>query len=547
MLTLLIVAMLQVLPGNVPLEPPRGAASIAGRITDATTGEPVAGASVELWHTKVSDLVVTGVPADANGRYRFADLAPGEYSVRAGPRVFRPIYAARFYVDPADPRVERTRIVLKGDERLDHFDVRLPRAYAISGRVIDEWGLPLAGVRIQVRNAASAGNANVRAGPSGTDDRGSFRVPGLDRGRYFVCAQLDRPVEFSTAGSPAQGARLVPTCHPSTLAVSDAQAVTVSDADVDGIEIEVRRARTFSISGVVVTSDGTPAAQQTIRLTQHSENSSWSSGGVIRADGSFSVGGLLPGRYVLEAEVKAGDTTRFPAEAGFLSLQIDSDDLRDVVLATARPARITGRVVSQGGTPVRVKGHVLTVDAYSEPGHSRFGGGGGTSTWVRDDMTFELDFVFGPVQIGVSGLEPDWVVKEVRHKGGDAAYTYTDFADDSPNDVEIVVTNRSATAHGRVTGENGALPPESVVVLIPADPDRRRMRGSVSVVSVARDRTYETRRRPAGDYLLVAVSAPPGLRWSDPRIVDELVPFAERVTLLANERRTVDLRLVTLR
>ena len=72
-------------------------------------------------------------------------------------------------------------------------------------------------------------------------------------GQYVVCAnpQLDR--------LPTESARdaYVPTCFPSATGETDALPVTVTDADVSGVEIRVKRKRIFSVSGIALDSNGT--------------------------------------------------------------------------------------------------------------------------------------------------------------------------------------------------------------------------------------------------------------------------------------------------
>lgn len=56
------------------------AGSISGRITNADTGAPIPGARVDLTGPPTGG-VITGTLADAQGRYRITNVAPGTYSI----------------------------------------------------------------------------------------------------------------------------------------------------------------------------------------------------------------------------------------------------------------------------------------------------------------------------------------------------------------------------------------------------------------------------------------------------------------------------------
>jgi hypothetical protein len=196
------------------------------------------------------------------------------------------------------------------------------------------------------------------------------------------------------------------------------------------------------------------------------------------------------------------------------------------------------------GTPPARHGQSWFVHA-APPDHiMHFAGGAGRHpASVRDDLTFTLDGVFVPARLSLSGLPVPWVVREIRYGGRDVAYAYTDFAK-SREPVEIVVTNRSGIVSGRVTADDGESLSAARVVMFPADPNAREFAGAESLSTIRDDGTYQTAPRPPGDYLIVAARLPDGRQWTDPGILEALLPLAERVTLLDNDRRVTDLRVV---
>jgi predicted outer membrane repeat protein len=92
-------------------------------------------------------------------------------------------------------------------------NLALTRGGAIQGRVIDKFGDPLAGTRVQVlRSRMIRGQRRLQTmGPGDlTDDTGEFRVYGLPPGDYYVTASTgpadsarrDPPIFFP--GTPAR-------------------------------------------------------------------------------------------------------------------------------------------------------------------------------------------------------------------------------------------------------------------------------------------------------------------------------------------------------
>ena len=90
-------------------------------------------------------------------------------------------------------------------------------------RVVDEWGEPLARVRISVKSA-DTGNTLASSFIRTTDDRGRLRIYQLPPGRYLVCAQPGTLLGSASATAPRRE-RFLRTCYPSAAAETQAQPV----------------------------------------------------------------------------------------------------------------------------------------------------------------------------------------------------------------------------------------------------------------------------------------------------------------------------------
>ena len=140
---------------------------------------------------------------DADGNFKVTGLAHGAYSI---------IARAQGYVSIED-QSRKYRIG-------EIATIRMARGGVITGRVTDEFGEPIVGVRVSADRARDAEGKSVVAAPAMnemnasrmTDDRGVYRIYGLEAGAYVV--------GINAASSMLAGlgriSREPPTYHPSS-------------------------------------------------------------------------------------------------------------------------------------------------------------------------------------------------------------------------------------------------------------------------------------------------------------------------------------------
>ena len=142
------------------------AGAIAGRITDARTGEPIAGARVMAWPAFTD--TAGGIPPDGGdlppdedppgdwggdrtltdetGAYLIDGLAAGTYLVQAEADG----YIAEFYDDTQNPE-EADLVTVEPPETVFGIDLALGRGGCIHGRVTDQaTGAPIAGAYVSL-------------------------------------------------------------------------------------------------------------------------------------------------------------------------------------------------------------------------------------------------------------------------------------------------------------------------------------------------------------------------------------------------------------
>src|SRR5688500_2190170 len=84
-------------PPRDTTRPSAGTASVAARVTDRDTGQPLRRIRIQL-SGRMGDAVSSfDAETDADGRYVFAEIPAGEYSAYAGPGEFRADYQSHAF------------------------------------------------------------------------------------------------------------------------------------------------------------------------------------------------------------------------------------------------------------------------------------------------------------------------------------------------------------------------------------------------------------------------------------------------------------------
>src|SRR5687768_10102192 len=183
-----------------PQAPPAGRAVLAGRIVEAGTTQPVAGAIVTLGgaHTSTGNSVIFSFsqPAmpggnrrtltNAQGHFLFTDVPAGSYSIQAERTGFVPGGYGKARASGPPQTIQ-----LGNEDRLIDLRIQLLRFATIVGRVIDEAGEPVIGVTMMAnRRVYENGVPQFSTAAAGmtdeTDDRGEFRLSTLIPGDYIL-------------------------------------------------------------------------------------------------------------------------------------------------------------------------------------------------------------------------------------------------------------------------------------------------------------------------------------------------------------------------
>lgn len=287
-----------------------GAATIRGTVVENLTGKALSRAAVDLLPVPGTGGMARSGRTGLNGSFEFLNVAPGAYLVKSRRRGFMPAEHGQKRWNSAGTPVK----VLSPNDSV-FATIRLFRYGAITGAVFDEndIGLPQQEV-IAYRNTQPP----QMAARGTTDDRGVYRISGLEPGEYIA----------RSAGYVDGDSHYAPTFAKQTLQVEQAYPVQVfADEDARDVDLRPLRGRLFTLRG---SAEPSPRSLGPVNITLSSDM------GRVRAVGpTFTFESLPPGRYELTAEV-AGP----PHQSAFASFSLGSDMIRDLSLAAVRESRI---------------------------------------------------------------------------------------------------------------------------------------------------------------------------------------------------------------
>jgi uncharacterized protein (DUF2141 family) len=164
-------------------QPAVGTGSISGVVVTEGAGTAVRRARVTLTGGEIR--TPRAVVTNDDGQFGFVALPAGRYTMTASKAGYVNItYGAKRSGRPGTP------IQLADGQKLEKANINLPKGSVVTGIVVDENGEPSPGTQVRVmRYVMRTGEKTLeQSGQDQTDDRGIYRVYGLQPGEYLVSA-----------------------------------------------------------------------------------------------------------------------------------------------------------------------------------------------------------------------------------------------------------------------------------------------------------------------------------------------------------------------
>jgi protocatechuate 3,4-dioxygenase beta subunit len=551
-----------------------GTARIKGRIVVAETGAPVRRAQVRL---SGGEILPKTVSTDNEGAYEFHDLPAGRYTISATKSGYVNVSYGQ-----TRPFESPKQLDLTDGQTLDKADITMPRGSVISGRIIDEFGEPVADAQVSaMRSTWSNGKRRLQSAgrTATTNDLGQYRIYGLPPGDYFVSATLRGSQEMmvmemavaairtsiSEPETPRSG--YAPTYYPGTPNGNEAQKLTLAvGQEAQNADFGLVPVRLSKVSGTVIGSEGRPLEGVMISATPRTATANpivFPSGSAARTDrnGNFTMNSVAPGEYTLTARTmgivtSGGDGDRMvftmtrtmgpggdgQSEFGSVPLSVSGEDMNNVMIVTSKGTSASGRIIYEGGS--KPTSNTLRVSAATIDAEGPTGLLGGSSS-VSEEGTFEIKGLAGQRIFRVSNIPAGWVLKSVRLSGTDITDTGIDIKPNDPvTGLEVVLTSKSTEVTGSVKAGNDAAT-DYTVVIFSEDPQKwtAPMTRHIASARPNQEGRFQVKHLPAGSYYVVAVDYIAQGDWNDPDVLERLKARATRITLDEGEVETLSLSL----
>jgi sarcosine oxidase gamma subunit len=513
-------------PGGLPPrdavagpESATGTGIIRGQVVALETGRPLSRVQVRAQAQGPPPLTRVTI-TDDDGRFELAELPAREFTVTASRGGYVTLqYGQRRPFEPGRP------ITLAAGETIGDIRFALPRGGVIAGQVVDEFGEPVTGATVQVSRYRFVNGERVLASVAssgsplsgGTDDRGEFRVFGLPPGDYFVSAELPAPLGALASTDRPPG--YMATYYPGAVSVASAEQVRVGvGGETGGIAIALLPSRTATLSGVVVDPEGRPVqAQLSVRESVGGTGFRSRGAGTSAADGTFSIPGLPPGEYTVEARLGSGaaalssllssgsaSIAGVPSSVGSIDVVVTGADLPGLLVQIATPVTVSGRVLIAGAPPPEGLIRPADVRMTSVAVPRTLGGSAGTAT-VAADWTFEMQGLTGRRRLQVQ-LPSSWSLRRILHTGQDITDSSIDFSRGGLDGVVVELTQEVTTISGRVTDARGDTSRDFAVIVFADDPERWAPPSRyIRAVRPDQSGEFHVRGLPPGRYNAVAL------------------------------------------
>lgn len=303
---------------------------ITGRVV-SDSGQPLAGASV--FASRSSGSAGPRTATDGEGNFKLQGLDPGLYRLSAG----LPGYVVQL------PQVDQTNTNFYRPG--DSASLTLIKGGVIAGVVTNIAGEPVVNVSVRALRVRDAEGNKIRAAafaqPRMTDDRGYYRIYGLQPGTYVVSAG-GAGQYFGFVDVYAKDA---PTYASSSTRDTAAEFIVRSDQEVTG-DIRYRGEPGHAISGKVT--GALPAvagaSDAGIRLSDIESHTIIANAGVTGEDRAFQINGISDGEYEISALGSSGPNSDLNVSAP-RRIGVKGADVTGLNLVLAPMGSITGRIV----------------------------------------------------------------------------------------------------------------------------------------------------------------------------------------------------------
>ncbi|MBN1452820.1 MAG: carboxypeptidase regulatory-like domain-containing protein [Anaerolineales bacterium] len=446
--------------------------SLSGRVTDAGSGEGIAGAKVEIQMTGYGwDYSATTNP---DGSYGFFSLPTGDYKLRVTASGY-----AREYYNNVNPSHEAMLVHVVAGQWTSNVDFDLTEGGSISGTIYQQDGVtPISGARVFVRPSKYSVEDGFQ---TITTADGSYHVDGLSLGSYKITVE--------SSGYAAL------KYYDDVYGWNDATSIDVTPPD-NTPNINIRLDPPGSISGHIYQSDGTTPVGN-VQIIADTTTGGWEGVWIMsNNDGSYTLDGLPPSRYILRVQNWIGLASEYyNGKASFQTANILSvaigQQVTGIDFTLKIGAPISGKVYDNA-TGVPISGASISVSLVKGQGFAN------VNVPTLPDGSYVLWMGNGCYTVGIGGLTgaPGYVPEYWNnHYDGDNADWVCVTAPTGAAGIDFYLAHAGSIS-GHVYEKDGTTPlPGASVYAFPVSGDHPGAGANTEA-----DGSYTIQGLPSGNY-----------------------------------------------
>ena len=304
--------------------PAAHASSIAGTVVKEPGSQPLKKVLLQVVAENQKEGGDYTASTDADGHFHIENIVPGRY------RVF--IEKTGFVgVNVRGLKSDTNVLTVQAGQSVEDLLFRMFPTAVISGRITDEDGDPMSGVRVVAQKKKPGKSTRESVGTEATNDLGEYRLAGLFPGQYWIVAMP--PPDFRdyekqekwSAGEPQPDTRYVNTYYPGTYDAMLASPVTLKAGDEMPVNFTLVPARTYRVRGIIT--GATAAPKPSVELFSKAGDSYRANANEIGPDVQFEVRGVAPGSYIVRASTPT-ESQSFTAHQDVSVVAADVDGVK---------------------------------------------------------------------------------------------------------------------------------------------------------------------------------------------------------------------------
>jgi protocatechuate 3,4-dioxygenase beta subunit len=541
--------LLSALPASAQDDARATNATIAGAVVKEPGSQPLKKVLVQVVAEDQKQGGNYSVTTDADGHFRMENVVPGRY------RLFME-KAGFIEVNGRGLKTDANVFTVQAGQAIEDLLFRMLPSAVISGRVTDEDGDPMPGVRIIVQKKKPGKSTRESVGSESTNDLGEYRVSGLFPGQYWIVAipapdmrdyekQPEKPPLGDNQNEIQPDTRYVTTYYPGTYDGLQASAVTLKAGDEIPVNLTLVPARTYRVRGIVT---GLTASQKAVvELVSKAGDS-------IRAnevgpDGQFEVRGVGPGSYVVGAAV-GNESQSLSARQ---DLSVVAADVEGMKLTLLPSFRLSGHLQIDGRVPgaTQYSVNLRQAELPDDPGFFMSQDFFGTNAPVDRFGNFEWKNVNpGNYIVQVYGGDGQgFFVKSVTLGGRDIS---TGFTASGPATLDVVVSTKGGAVEGVVVEKekdvdtdhvNNDHPVANATVVAVPEEKYRKLFDRFGMGSTDQQGRFTIRGVAPGSYTLYAWQDLEEGVWHDPDFLKSQQANGTAVKVEEGSDQKIELRL----